>query len=97
MIGINLEELYDFLENNHEVEFEYENENYVIQPEVKDNDVFLVIWDCTSGKEKCIVRHLISSDGTILKKDIDIVLSVKCFKERSFFEIEDKVEVIMIY
>lgn len=97
MIGITMEELYELISHNHEAEFEYQGTTYVLQPEVKDDKVYLVIWDCTPDNAQCIAKNEIVSEGDIPRDIINNVLSVKCFGGKSFLEIEKEVTVTVIY
>ncbi len=97
MIGIKINELYELISHCHEAEFKYDGTTYVLQPEINDNKSYLVIWDCTPDKAKCIAKHEICVDGNIPQSVIDAVLSEKCFNGKSFLEIEKMIEVTVIY
>ena len=96
MNGIKMSEFYELLSHCHEAEFEYEGTTYVLQPEVKGDKAYLVIWDCTPHAEKCIAREEIAIDGDIPLKKIDAILSQKCFRGKSFLDIQKGVTVTII-
>jgi len=97
MNGIKMGELCELISHGHEAEFEYNGTTYMLQPEVKDNRNFLVIWDCTQDAAKCIAKHEIDDGGNIPQSVIDAVLSEKCFNGKSFMEIEHGITVTVIY
>ena len=97
MNGIEMTELCELISHCHEAEFEYDGTTYVLQPEVNDDKVYLVIWDCTPDAEKCIAKHEIETDGDIPQHVIDAVFSEKCFDGKSFLEIEQDITVTVIY
>lgn len=97
MNGIELKEFYELISHNREAEFEYKDKTYVLQPEVKDNKAYLVIWDVTPNEEKCIAKQDIPIKGTIPIKEIDAVLLQKCFDGNSFLDIEKDITVTYIY
>lgn len=96
MNGIKMSEFYELISHCHEAEFEYEGTTYVLQPEVKGDMAYLVIWDCTPHAEKCIAREEIAIDGDIPLKKIDAILSQKCFRGKSFLDIQKGVTVTII-
>ncbi len=96
MIGITMKELRDLLLTGHEAEFTYKGITYVLQPEVADGQSRLVIWDC-SPNGKCICSRLIPEEGEIPEECIDAILNCKCFKGKSFLEIEAEVTVDVIF
>ncbi len=96
MQGITIADLYEQLSHLHEVEFIYDDITYMIQPELKYEKSWLVIWDC-SDNPVCISRREIPDEGDIPKDIIDSILSEKCFNGKSFMEIEDDVTVTVIY
>ena len=97
MNGIKIKELYELISHWHEIEFEYNETTYVLQPEVNEQKTYLVIWNCTPGAEKCIAKHKINVEGDIAQCVIDDVLSEKCFEGKSFKDIEKKITVTVIY
>lgn len=97
MSGITMDELYELISHNHEAEFEYQGTTYVLQPEVKDKETYLVIWNCTPDNAHCIARYEVPPEGDIPREIIDNVLSEKCFDGKSFLEIEGAITVTVIY
>ncbi len=96
MIGISMDELYEWISHSHEAEFEYNGTTYVLQPEINNEKHYLVIWDCVPSAAKCIARHEINETGDIPHSVIDAVLSEKCFNGKSFKEVEKYITVIRI-
>lgn len=96
MNGIKMNNFCELISQCHEAEFEYKGTTYILQPEVNDDKAYLVIWDCTPNAEKCIARQEIAMSGDIPQKDIDAVLSQKCFTGKSFYNIQDEVTVTNI-
>lgn len=98
MQGVTMDELYELVSHYHDAEFEYNGTTYILQPELKNGKEYLVIWDITPDKAKCICRHDILLDGNdISRETIDAVLSEKCFDGRSFLEIERDITVTVIF
>ncbi len=97
MQGIAMNELCELISHYHDAEFEYNGTTYVLQPEVNDDKTYLVIWDCTPDKAKCIAKHEICVEGDIPQDVIDAVLSEKCFDGKSFLEVENDITVTVIY
>lgn len=96
MEGISMNELYEYLSYNREIEFIYYDIEYVLQPEIKDKRAYLVIWSCTPITGKCIARVNIPLKGSIPTEYIDKILSIKCFDGKSFLDIEKDVTVTCI-
>ncbi len=97
MNGIKIDQFHELISHCHEAEFEYSVTTYVLQPEVNDNRIYLVIWNCATDAAKYIAKHEIKSEGNIPPSVIDAVLSEKCFNGKSFMEIEKLVTVTVIY
>lgn len=97
MSGITMSELYEMISHHHDAEFDYNGTTYVLQPEINNEKKYLVIWDCTPDKEKCIAQNEINVNGDIPEDIIDAVLSEKCFNGKSFLEIENHITVTVIY
>ncbi|MSU09338.1 hypothetical protein FYJ84_10110 [Veillonellaceae bacterium WCA-693-APC-5D-A] len=99
MNGIKMNEFYDLISHGHEAEFEYGGNTYILQPEVNNSKTYLVIWDCTPNAKKCIIKQEIDIeiDGDIPQPIIKTFLSKKCFKGKSFLEIEQEITVTVIY
>ena len=95
MKGINIKNLYESLGYNGELEFEYKNNLYDVQPNVIDDERYLTIWKSISNKEGiCMVKEKISSKQGVEKEVIDKVLNSKCFNGKSFFEIYNDIEIL---
>ena len=92
MSGITMKELCDYISQWHEVKFTYNNEKYVIQPEVINGKSYLVIWNCEEDGV-CIYRYSIPNHETIAQDLIGLVLNEKCFDGKSFYEIESEITV----
>ena len=93
MKGINIKNFVESLEHNHELEFKYDDKDYVIQP-IEENDKFyLVIYSCDSMNDNYLVCEENSHNYLIEKEVIDKVLKSKCFNGKSFFEIYDDIEI----
>lgn len=97
MKGINLDELYEFLSYSREIEFEYNGKNYALQPEVHDGIAYLLIWDCDDNDADCLVKRKLPKWGDVPREVIDDVLNTKCFNGKSFLEVEQDIEVTIIF
>lgn len=97
MNGIKITELYELISHYHEAEFEYKGTTYMLQPEIDNDKVYLVIWDCTPDSAKCIAKQEIGAEDNIPQSVIDAVLLEKCFNGKSFLEIEKNITVTVIY
>ncbi|MBR3628761.1 MAG: hypothetical protein IKN42_07985 [Elusimicrobia bacterium] len=98
MEGTSLEELYELIANQHDAEFTYKSEDYVLQLESKDGKSYLVIWENSDTHDnRCLCRYETPSFHDIPKKIIDAVLSEKCFDGKSFLEIEKDITVTCIF
>ena len=95
MKGINIKNFYETLEHYTELEFEYQNIKYVIEPIFEDDKRYLTIWRSISDTEAtCMIKEMISSKQGIEKEVIDKVLNSKCFNGKSFFEIYNDIEIL---
>ena len=95
MKGINIKNFYETLEHYTELEFEYQNIKYVIEPTFKDDKHYLTIWKSISDTEAtCMIKEMISLKQGIEKEVIDKVLNSKCFNGKSFFEIYNDIEIL---
>ena len=97
MKGINIKEFCESLEHNHELEFEYNGNTYVIQPIVEDNKRWLVAYLYNSEDEdntEYSVKEAIHLEIGVEKEVVDKVLNAKCFEGKSFFEIYQDIEII---
>ena len=97
MIG-EMEEIYQALSRNDELEFDWREQPYTIQSEFVENKHWLVIWTAYFDKENtCLFREEICPpDSFATKEAIDRALSAKVFDGKSFFEIEQEVELTWI-
>ena len=95
MKGINIKKIYEGLEQQDELEFEYENTQYVIQPLFKDEKYWLTIWKIIDDKHGiCLVKEEIFSKQSVEKEVINKVLNAKCFDGKSFWDIHNDIEII---
>ena len=95
MRGIYIENFYETLKDVAELEFEYQNGQYVIQPLVIDDKYWLTIWKIIDDKHGiCMIKEEIHSEEGIEKEVIDKVLNARCFDGKSFFEIYNDIEII---
>ena len=95
MKGIYIKNFCESLEYSSELEFEYQNTKYVIQPLLKDEKYWLTAWKIIDDKHGiCLVKEEIFSNQAIEKEVIDKVLNAKCFNGKSFFEIYNDIEII---
>lgn len=97
MQGSTMSEFCEFISHGREAEFDYDDTTYVLQPEIDNGKAYLVIWDCTPDHGKCIAKREIPEHGDIPQGIIDAILSEKCFDGRSFMEIEQDVNVTVIF
>ena len=95
MQGITMEELRERITYSHEAEFVYDGATYMIQPIATDEKAWLII-DCVDTSKR-LCQHEIPLSGDIPQSVIDAVLSEKCFKGKSFMEIEKDITVTVIY
>ena len=94
MVGATLDELYEDLKENHEFVFDIHGMEYVIQPEVRNGDNFLVIYPWIEGMD-CIAEQRTKSQ--ISNDNIDAILSQKCFDGASFMDLLDEIKIIKEY
>ena len=98
MKGINIKEFCESLEHNHELEFEYNGNTYVIQSIGEDNRYWLVAYLCGDYKSENDLEYLVKEESfhkMITEKEVvDKVLNAKCFEGKSFFEIYQDIEII---
>jgi hypothetical protein len=91
-----MEELKELISYGHETEFTYDGKSYVLQPVGKNEEAYLVIWDC-SPEGQCICKYTIPEHGNIPQNIIEDVLNDKCFDGKSFYEIEAAITVDTIF
>ena len=89
MKGINIKEFYESLEHSHELEFEYNGNEYVIQPIGEDNRYWLVAYLCGDYESEKDLEYLVKEEtfreAGVEKEVVDKVLNAKCFEAKSFF------------
>ena len=97
MIG-EMEEIYQALSRNNELEFDWRDKSYIIQVILeKGGIIYLDIWTThLEPNNVCIYEEDLSSDTCVTKEAIDRALSAKVFDGKSFFEIEQEVELTWI-
>lgn len=88
-MNFELKDLYDELLNNHEEEFVYNKKTYMLQPEVKGEKEYLVIYSLDG---EYLVKEEIKN-GVIDKSLIDKILSIKCFDGKSFVDVKNSIEI----
>ena len=95
MRGIDIKEFVESLEHGHELEFEYNGKEYVIQPIFEDGRSLLIAY-LYDGSGKCdyLAKEEIPFESLMPKEVIDKVLNIKCFERKSFFEIYKDIQVI---
>lgn len=96
MTGLNMQEFKEALKGNREIEFMYNGNGFVIQPELRGASVYLVIWQ-TGDNAACIAEKKIANNGQITDEDIDFLLNQKCFGGRSFLDVEQNMVVSLVY
>lgn len=95
MIGITMEELYDVLAHNHEVEFTYSGDSYTIEPSSIGGKDSFVLWR-EHGAITCLNRTA-RKENEKIQDLITRFLNDKCFDGRSFLEIEKDITVETIF
>ena len=98
MIG-EIEEVYQALHHNGEIEFDYRGMPYMIEAgRDEDRKRYLAIWTDHWEKENiCIFKEEISEEQLISKEAVDKVLNARCFDGKSFLEIANDVELTTIF
>jgi len=98
MTGNTMEEIYEYLEHGHEVEFEYLNNIYMIQPNETNGKNYLDIYICEPYYER-LCREYISDDFDegVPRKVVDAVLNNRCLNGKSFMEAEAYITITVIY
>ena len=98
MTGITYDEFIEFISQNREIIFLYNDHRYVIQPEVSDNKCWLVIWTAEENIENiCIARERTKSELCIDNDCIEKIINKRCFDDKSFFELKDRIHVEEIF
>ena len=94
-----IEEVYQALQRNGDVEFDYKNKSYAIEAAIdEDEKRYLEIWtaDWKEGNY-CLYREETFLEQHIEKEVVDKVLNAKCFDGKSFVEIANDVELTWIF
>ena len=91
--------MYQALQRNGDVEFDYKNKSYAIEAAIdEDEKRYLEIWtaDWKEGNY-CLYREETFLERRIEEKVVDKVLNAKCFDGKSFIEIANDVEITWIF
>ena len=94
-----IEEVYQALHHNGEIEFDYKDSAYMIEAgRDEDGKRYLEIWtaDWKEGNY-CLYREETFLEQHIEKEVVDKVLNAKCFDGKSFVEIANDVELTWIF
>ena len=94
MIG-EIEEVYQALHHNGEIEFDYRGMPYMIEAgRDEDRKRYLAIWTAYWDKENyCVYKEESFLEQDIEKEVVNKVLNAKCFDGKSFLEIANDVEI----
>ena len=94
-----IEEVYQALHRNGDVEFDYKDIPYIIEAgRGEDKKRYLEIWTAYWEKENiCIFNQEIPEEPPIPEELVDKVLNAKCFDGKSFLEIANDVEITWIF
>ena len=99
MKGSSFSEIIYALSHNHEIEFVYQDIEHKLEPTMRGNQSFLVIYQVEPFKT--LVELFLGIDETGAKptprEKIIEILNCKCFDGKSFYDIEKDVEVTAIY
>jgi len=96
MIG-EMEEIYTALGRNGELEFDWKDKSYIIQVILEKKGIYLDIWTThLEPNNICLFEEDLSNDGCVTKQAIDRAFNAKIFDGKSFFEIEQEVELTWI-
>ena len=90
-----IEEVYQALQRNGDVEFDYKDKSYSIEAGIgEDEKRYLEIWtaDWKEGNY-CLYREETFLEQDIEKEVVNKVLNAKCFDGKSFLEIANDVEI----
>ena len=88
-----MEEIYQALSRKGEVEFDYKDKSYMIEPELHEGKKYLMIWTTYLERDNlCVFKEELNSDEEVTKDMIDRALNAKCFDGKSFVEIQQDVE-----
>ena len=94
-----IEDIYTALSRNGELEFDYKEQPYTVQAEFVEDKLYLVIWTAYFDKENtCLFREEILPPASFITKEaIDRAFNAKIFDGKSFFEVEQEVELTFIF
>lgn len=93
-LGVELKELFEFLETNHEIEFSYHGRTYSMEGDsAKAGGIELVMYQC-SPQVLCLCRIPV---GNNRKKAVERLLSEKCLNGKSFLDLVDEIHVDEIF
>ena len=95
MTGITFDELYDFIEHNHEIEFTYSKEEYTIEPVGNMDTVVFEIWKYGDNPKR--ICEVSAATDCEIRLVIEQLLNQRCFNGRSFMEIEQEITIDTIY
>ena len=88
-----MEDIYTALSRKGEVEFDYKDKSYMIEPELHEGKKYLMIWTTYLESDNlCVFKEELNSDEEVTKDMIDRALNAKCFDGKSFVEIQQDVE-----
>ena len=93
-----IEEVYQALHHNGEIEFDYKDSAYMIEAGTdEDGKRYLAIWTDYWDKENyCVYKEETFLEQLIEEEVVDKVLNAKCFNGKSFLEIANDVELTFI-
>lgn len=98
MKGTTMSDLFDYLKNNHEIEFFYCDGTYTIQPGGLAEQSLWSIWkDDSNSKAECICEYISASETEELDSSIRNFLNTSGFAGKSFNDIEADVVVEVIF
>lgn len=92
MIGITIDDLMDKLMHGHEAEFAYNGQAYSIESAIIDNRNMVKFWKCSEDEAACIAEVIVRKI-----EDLDELFKIKCFAEKSFYEIEAEIVVENVF
>jgi len=92
-----VEEIYEALMHNGEIEFDYKDKSYAIQQMFDKNCYYLTLWEYNHHEDGiCIAKEQSFADEFTEKEVVDKILNAKCFDGKSFLEIEPDAELTTI-
>ncbi len=96
MIGIEMDELLEWLTHCHEAVFHFHEKEYVLQPEVRDTGTYEVIW-CLAPPAQCVGEVPIPPCGDIPADCLQEIMNLPCLDGKSFNEAEAEITVDIIF